>query len=294
MSRKRILFIVNPISGHRDKRRFGESVAGSLGDREFAYEIVFTERAGHATDLASAAVGKYDIVAAAGGDGTLNEVARGLLHSDTAMAIIPCGSDNGLARCLHIPLNTHKALHILKTGRIESIDTGTVNGRLFLSVAGIGLDAQTAHDFAQDPRRGFVTYAHYATSNYFHLKPQTVNITFDGREPLTCQPMLITFANSNQFGYNAVIAPHASLQDGLLDACLLNRPPLPAIPAFVGMLMHGHIDRSRYLTEIQSAHITVERPSAGVVNIDGEPVIMDATLEVGIVPKSLRIVTPTL
>ena len=228
MSRKRILFIVNPISGHRDKRRFGESVAGSLGDREFAYEIVFTERAGHATDLASAAVGKYDIVAAAGGDGTLNEVARGLLHSDTAMAIIPCGSGNGLARCLHIPLNTHKALHILTTGRIESIDTGTVNGRLFLSVAGIGLDAQTAHDFAQDPRRGFVTYAHYATSNYFHLKPQTV------------------------------------------------------------------IDRSRYLTEIQSAHITVERPSTGVVNIDGEPVIMDATLEVGIVPKSLRIVTPTL
>lgn len=294
MSKKRILFIVNPISGHRDKRSFGGDVASVLGDKDFSYEIVFTERAGHATDLATAAVGKYDIVAAVGGDGTLNEVACGLLGSSTALAVIPCGSGNGLARCLHIPLNTHKALHILTTGRIESIDTGTVNGRLFLSVAGIGLDAQTAHDFAQDPRRGFVTYAHYATSNYFHLKPQTVNITFDGREPLTCQPMLITFANSNQFGYNAVIAPHASLQDGLLDACILNRPPLPVIPAFVGMLMHGHIDRSRYLTEIQSAHITVERPSAGVVNIDGEPVIMDATLNVRNVPQSLNIVVPTL
>lgn len=294
MSKKRILFIVNPISGHRDKKRFGEIAACELDTTDFAYEIVFTQRAGHAYELSAKAAGVYDIVAAVGGDGTLNETARGLLGSDTALAVIPYGSGNGLARCLHIPLNTNNALRILTTGRIESIDTGTVNGRLFLSVAGIGLDAQTAHDFAQDPRRGFVTYAHYATSNYFHLKPQTVNITFDGREPLTCQPMLITFANSNQFGYNAVIAPHASLQDGLLDTCILNRPPLPAIPAFVGMLMHGLIDRSRYLTEIQSAHITVERPSAGVVNIDGEPVIMDATLDVRSVPKSLNIVVPTL
>lgn len=294
MSNKRILFIVNPISGHRDKKRFGESVASVLGDKDFAYEIVFTERAGHATELATDAVGKFDIVAAVGGDGTLNEVACGLLGSTTALAVIPCGSGNGLARCLHIPLNTQKALHLLTTGRIQNIDTGTVNGRLFLSVAGIGLDAQTAHDFAQDPRRGFVTYAHYATSNYFHLKSQTVTITFDGRETLTCHPMLITFANSNQFGYNAVIAPHASLQDGLLDTCILNRPPLPVLPAFVGMLMHGHLDRSRYLTEIQSAHITVERPSAGVVNIDGEPVMMEAVLEVKVIPQSLNIVVPTL
>lgn len=294
MSNKRILFIVNPISGHRDKKRFGESVASVLGDKDFAYEIVFTERAGHATELATDAVGKFDIVAAVGGDGTLNEVACGLLGSTTALAVIPCGSGNGLARCLHIPLNTQKALHLLTTGRIQNIDTGTVNGRLFLSVAGIGLDAQTAHDFAQDPRRGFVTYAHYATSNYFHLKPETIRITFDGRKTLICSPMLVTFANSNQYGYNAIIAPHASLQDGLLDTCILNRPPLPVLPAFVGMLMHGHLDRSRYLTEIQSAHITVERPSAGVVNIDGEPVMMEAVLEVKVIPQSLNIVVPTL
>lgn len=292
MSNKRILFIVNPISGHRDKKRFGESVASVLGDKDFAYEIVFTERAGHATELATDAVGKFDIVAAVGGDGTLNEVACGLLGATTALAVIPCGSGNGLARCLHIPLNTQKALHLLTTGRIQNIDTGTVNGRLFLSVAGIGLDAQTAHDFAQDPRRGFVTYAHYATSNYFHLKSQTVTITFDGREALTCHPMLITFANSNQFGYNAVIAPHASLQDGLLDTCILNRPPLPVIPDIVTKLMIGKLDKSRYLTEYQAAHITVERPTDGVVNIDGEPVMMEASLDIRNIPQSLPIIVP--
>ena len=292
MSKKRILFIVNPISGHRDKRRFGEEAAAVLGGGDIQYEIVFTERAGHATELATAAVGNYDIVAAAGGDGTLNEVARGLLHSDTAMAVIPCGSGNGLARCLHLPLKTSEAIRLLRQGKIERIDTATVNGELFLSVAGIGLDAQTADDFARDPRRGFIPYAHYATNNYFHLKPETVHITFDGSKTLTCSPMLVTFANSNQYGYNAVIAPHASLQDGLLDTCILSRPPLPVIPAFVGMLMHGHLDRSRYLTEIQSAHITVERPSAGVVNIDGEPVMMEAALHVQVLPQSLRVVVP--
>ena len=293
MSKKWILFIVNPISGHRDKRKFGEEVAAVLDGEEIAYEVVFTERAGHATELSAAAVKKgYDIVAAVGGDGTLNEVARGLLHSDTAMAVIPCGSGNGLARCLHLPLKTSDALRLLREGRVECIDTGTVNGELFLSVAGIGLDAQTADDFARDPRRGFIPYAHYATNNYFHLKPETVRITFDGRKTLTCSPMLVTFANSNQYGYNAVIAPHASLLDGMLDTCILSRPPLPVIADFVTKLMLGRLDRSRYLTEIQSAHITVERPSAGVVNIDGEPVMMEAVLEVKVLPQSLRVVVP--
>ena len=292
MSRKRILFIVNPISGHRDKRQFGEEVAAVLDGEEIAYEVVFTKRAGHATELAAAAVKEgYDIVAAVGGDGTLNEVARGLLHSDTAMAVIPCGSGNGLARCLHFPLKTSDALRLLREAKVERIDTATGNGELFLSVAGIGLDAQTAFDFARDPRRGFIPYAYYASNNYFHLKPETVKITFDGRKTLTCSPMLVTFANSNPYGYKAVIAPHASLQDGLLDTCILSRPPLPVLPAFVTMLMHGLLDRSRYLTEIQAAHITVERPSAGVVNLDGEPVMMDAVLDIRVVPGSLGVVT---
>ena len=292
MSKKRILFIVNPISGHRDKSRFREKVACVLDEGDFVYEVVFTERAGHATELAAAAADNYDIVAAVGGDGTLNEVAQGLIGTDTALAVIPCGSGNGLARCLHIPLNTDKALRILTQGSIQRIDTGTVNGQLFLSVAGIGLDAQTAHDFAQDPRRGFLTYAHYAVNNYFHPKQETVSITFDERETLTCSPMLITFANSNQFGYHAVIAPHASLQDGLLDTCILERPPLVTIPDVVAKLMDGRLDKSRYLTERQAAHITVERPAAGVVNIDGEPVMMDAKLDVRIAPQNLKILVP--
>ncbi len=284
--------MVNPISGHRNKSRFPDQVAAVLGSKDFSYDIVFTEGAGHAAKISTEAVHKYDIVAAVGGDGTINEVARGLLGSQTVLAVIPCGSGNGLARCLNISLQTSKALRLLYQGSIQTIDTGTVNGRPFLSVAGIGLDAQTAYQFATDPHRGFVTYARYALENYFHLEPEEVKITFDGGDTMTCKPMLITIANSNQFGYHAIIAPQASLQDGLLDTCILNHPSLLEAPDTVVKLMLGQMNKSRYHKDFQAAHVLLERPSPGVVNIDGEPVIMPATLDVRVVPASLRVLCP--
>ncbi|MBO7490849.1 MAG: diacylglycerol kinase family lipid kinase [Bacteroidales bacterium] len=291
MSKKRILFIVNPISGNRNKRRFPDIAASVLGD-DMSYEIVFTESVGHATKLATEAVGDYDIVAAVGGDGTLNEVARGLIGTDTPLAIIPSGSGNGLARCLGIPLHVDKALRLLSQGSVKSIDTASVNGKPFLSVAGIGLDAQTAYDFAADPRRGFLTYARYAVRNYLHYKPEEVRITLEDRETVVCSPLLVTFANSNQFGYHAIIAPHASLQDGLLDTCVLYRPSLLKAPAAVIKMMLGRLNKSRLHTDYQAAHIHLERPAPGVVNVDGEPVMMTETLDIRIVPKSLRVVCP--
>ena len=283
--------MVNPISGHRDKKRFPELVTSVLGT-DFSCEIVFTESVGHAAQLASEAVGNYDVVAAVGGDGTINAVARGLMGSDTSLAIIPSGSGNGLARCLHIPLRAEKALRLLSKGTVKSIDTATVNGKPFLSVAGIGLDAKTAYDFAADPRRGFLTYARYAVRNYLHCEPETVRMTLDGDETVTCTPLLVTFANSNQFGYNAIIAPHASLQDGLLDTCVLNRPSLLKAPVLVGKMMLGRLNKSRLHTDYQAAHILVERPAPGVVNVDGEPVMMAETLDIRIVPQSLQVVCP--
>ncbi|MBR6334039.1 MAG: diacylglycerol kinase family lipid kinase [Bacteroidales bacterium] len=291
MSKKRILFVVNPISGNRNKRRFPDLAASVLGT-DMSYEIVFTEFVGHATQLATEAVGDYDIVAAVGGDGTLNEVACGLIGSDTPLAIVPSGSGNGLARCLRIPLRADKALRLLSQGSVMSIDTASVNGKPFLSVAGIGLDAQTAYDFAVDPRRGFLTYARYAVRNYLHYKPEKVRITLEGWETVACSPLLVTFANSNQFGYHAIIAPHASLQDGLLDTCALDRPSLLKAPVAVANLMLGQLNKSRLHTDYQAARILVERPAPGVVNVDGEPVMMPETLDIRIVPKSLRVICP--
>lgn len=232
----------------------------------------------------------FDAVVAVGGDGTINEVARALVGTDVTMAIVPLGSGNGLARCLHLPLLPSKALEQINSFKTLRIDTARVNDCPFLSIAGIGLDAQTAYDFSQDPDRGFVTYAKYALSNYLHREPVNYKMHFDDQMTIECSPLLITFANSNQFGYNALIAPNSSLTDGLLDACILNRPPIALSLHVANQLMLGQIDRSRYFTETKFQKVVVERPTDDVVNVDGEPIMMPARLEVEVVPQSLTII----
>ena len=171
--KKRILFIVNPIAGHHRKGFFARSVKTFLDAKQYDYTILSTEHAGHGQLLAEQAVREdYDIVAAVGGDGTVNEVARALIGTETALAIIAYGSGNGLARSMHLPLLHINAIKLLNTGSIRTIDTASVNGIPFVSIAGIGLDAQTAYDFSSDPRRGFLPYARYALENYIHFTPQ--------------------------------------------------------------------------------------------------------------------------
>ena len=289
--KKRILFIVNPIAGHHRKGFFSRSVKTFLDLGQYQYEILHTEYAGHGKILAEQAVKEgFDIVAAVGGDGTVNEIARALIGTETALAIIAYGSGNGLARSLHLPLLHINAIKLLNTGYIHTIDTALINGTPFVSIAGIGLDAQTAYDFSNDPRRGFLPYAKYALENYMHFTPQTYTLTFDEHSTLECSPLLVSFANANQFGYNAVIAPHSDLADGLLNVCILNRPPLHRAALVASQLLLERLDHSRYFTEIKAEHITVHRPGPAVVNIDGEPVMFPEDLDIRIIPSSLRVV----
>lgn len=291
MSLHRILFIVNPISGHRRKETFPNLVRETLDKSYFEYEVVFTERGGHARELAQQAVAdKFDVVAAVGGDGTINEIAQSLIGTEVAIALIPYGSGNGLARCLHLPLRPQNAIKTLNHSRVIAIDTALVNGVPFVSIAGVGLDAQTAFDFSNDPRRGFVSYAKYALENYIHFEPQKYVLTFDDVMTVECSPLLISFANSNQFGYNAVIAPHSDLSDGLLDACVLNRPPVGLAPLVASQMMLEKLNHSRYFTEFKAQKIVVKRPADAVVNIDGEPMMFPKDLEIKVVPHSLNVV----
>lgn len=258
---------------------------------QYSEEIVFTEYAGHAVELSQQAVNDgFDVVVAVGGDGTINEVSRALIGTDVAMAIVPFGSGNGLARCLHLSISKEKAIEQINHFNTLRMDTALVNDCPFLSIAGIGLDAQTAYDFSKDPKRGFITYAKYALSNYLHREPIKYKMCFDDHMTIECSPLLITFANSNQFGYNAVIAPKSSLADGLIDACILNRPPVPISLHVANQLLLGQIDHSRYFTETKFQKVVVERPQEEVVNIDGEPIMFPACLEIKVVPQSLTMV----
>ena len=291
MALKRILFIVNPISGHHRKENFPAFVREIIDKSQFECEIVFTERCGHARELAQQGVSEnFDVVAAVGGDGTINEIAQSLIGTSVAMALIPYGSGNGLARCLHLPLRPQNALRVLNNSRVITMDTASVNDVPFVSIAGIGLDAQTAFDFSNDPRRGFISYAKYALENYIHFEPQKYVMTFDDTMTVECSPLLISFANSNQFGYNAVIAPHADLCDGLLDACVLNRPPIGIAPLVASQMMLEKLSHSKYFTDFKAEKIMVKRTKDAVVNIDGEPMMFPKDLVIKVHPHSLNVV----
>ena len=158
-----------------------------------------------------------------------------------------------------------------------------------MSIAGFGLDAETADAFAKDGHRGFITYSKIAVEKYFHTQIDSCTITLNDNVTFDSRPLMVTFANSNQFGYEAKIAPKAVLDDGLLDVCILKKPILPAAPFVATQLMAGHIHFSPYFQSLQAKKIFVQRKKNAVVNIDGEPMMMDKDLLVEIKPLSLRV-----
>lgn len=290
---KKIAFIINPISGNRKKqeikRTLPERIMHILDSGQWSPVIVKTEYAGHATELARRyAEQGYDAVVAVGGDGTMNEVARGLRDTTTAMGIIPMGSGNGFAIHLHIPLQPYKAVEMLNHSTAVSVDYGLADERLFVSTCGTGLDAVVADRFANSGKRGFLTYVRNTVQLLFTYRPETYTIQGDGLD-VTRKAFLITFANANQWGNGAKIAPIADLQDGRMDIMLMSRHALwGALPLAV-RLFAGTIDRSPLMTMLRARDITLRRESAAPFHIDGEPVKMGKDIHIRIVKDGLRV-----
>ena len=226
---KNIAFIINPISGGKEaqsaKRKLPKLIMQTLDMSQWLPNIVFTEYAGHATELAYqfARMG-FDAVVAVGGDGTVNEVARGLVKghglqvtgSGTAMGIIPMGSGNGFARHINVPMRPQRAIEMINKSEPINVDYGLANGKLFMCTCGTGFDAVVADKFAASNKRGFMTYVQNTIKQVFTYQPQSYHIVGDGLD-VTHKAFLITFANANQWGYEALIAPKASMQDGKMD-----------------------------------------------------------------------------
>lgn len=294
--RKRIWLIINPISGTKHGEDIGLLARTTLDSSRFDLTLRYTERKGHGAEIAREAVAAgVDIVAAVGGDGTINEVASQLAGTDTALAIIPHGSGNGLAYHLQIPINVKKALQVINDLRIEKMDVGYVNGRPFFSIAGIGFDAKVAYDFEADPRRGFFTYFKHILHNYFQYKSCDYHITYDGRT-IDTQAFFITFANSSQWGYNVRIAPMASMHDGKLDVCIVKRPKLllKMLNVDLPKLLSSRFDKSSIVQYIACQHISIEPavPHPIYLHIDGDTAGMVEQVEIEMHREELRAIVP--
>lgn len=287
----KIIFIVNPISGHHNKSHFPNLVENYIDKNKYDYTIVFTEYANHATELTMKAIDDgYEYIAAVGGDGTINEVAKCMIGKEQTLVIIPFGSGNGLARHLGLHFKVEKLIKdVINNGRRYKIDTATMNGVPFISLAGIGFDAMIADYFAKDENRGFLTYAKLITEKYPNYRQKEYTLIMDDKTTIECKPFFVTFANSSQFGYNAEISPKASVQDGLLDVCIFKKPNILEVPIVATYFLAKQIDKSNFIDIYKAKKIQVIRKVDEVANVDGEPVEMSKDIIVEIKPLSLNV-----
>lgn len=289
-TKKKIRFIINPISGHSRKAGLIKQINKFLDKEKFDPSIVYTEYGGHACKLAKEAADEgIDIVVAVGGDGTINEVGRSLIHTGTALAIIPYGSGNGLARHLLIPLNAKKAIQIINECEIHTLDYGKINGIPFFCTCGMGFDALVSMKFADSEKRGPTTYMENVFTEVLKYKPETYEIE-DETGMKSYKAFLITCANASQWGNNAFIAPHASMSDGLMDVIIVE--PFNAIeaPELGLQLFSKSIDRNNKIKTFKSRKIHIHRSTASVIHFDGDPTMTSQDVTVEMIPKGINMV----
>lgn len=292
--KKKIIFIVNPKAGITPKSKvIIELLAGNIfPSSRFIPEVVFTERAGHATELAKDAIRRgFDIVVASGGDGTINEVACAMSGTGIPMGILPAGSGNGLARCLGISMSYALALRTIIKGKTKSMDMAMVNDILYTSIAGIGFDAFVAQKFAGSYIRGVVSYMRIVLKEFPKYKPVTYKLTIDG-VPMEKEALMVVFANSNQFGFNTRIAPDAQVDDGLLDVCIIKKMPVSQLINVGYHLLRGTPVKTGYAEYFKGRHISVENSPDLLMNIDGEPKLIKAPVTITVLPLSLNVIVP--
>ena len=294
MSKSNILFIINPISGGKDKLKIPALIDANLDRGKFNPNFSFTEYIGHASEIAEEAANKnFDVIVAVGGDGTINEVAAKVLQHQKVLGIIPFGSGNGLARFMKIPLKPIDAIKLLNEGIVQLIDTGRFNGKPFFNMAGMGFDAHISSVFAGNKSRGLSSYLKLGLKEVLSYKAQTYHIDVDGVEYIR-KAVVLSIANSSQYGNNAHIAAGASLTDGLLDVCVIPEFPIYKLPVLAYEMLNAKTDQSDLVEIIKGKQIRISRSKDDAIHIDGEPFFMGQEIVIEVLPLSLNIISPLL
>jgi diacylglycerol kinase (ATP) len=291
-SKRKICFIINPISGIGRQKTIEKLIGEVLDTALFDPIIVYTEAPKHATDLAQqAASNGFDIVVAVGGDGSVNEVAKGLIGTGAAMAILPAGSGNGLARHLCIPLNLKKAMLVLQQGISKKMDTIQFNEEHFVNVAGVGFDAHIGWEFSRFGKRGFSSYLKVITKELPALKTQRFELILNGLSSYK-DAYLISFANGSQWGNNAYIAPLADITDGVMDVVIIKKFSwLKSVPLGY-KLFRKKIHTATAVEIIKTKEIIVKQKNS-IAHIDGEPIETGQTILIKVNPLSLNVIVPS-
>lgn len=297
---RKIVVIINPISGGKPKDNIPEIAHEVFPDGDYCLEICYTQRPGHGYILAKQAMEDgADTVVAVGGDGTINEIGKALIH-DTGVkfGIVPMGSGNGLARHAEIPMDVRGAFELIRVGHSELIDYGDMNGNIFFTTAGTGFDAEVGHRFADmsqrfliTGKRGPITYLRAIAEMAATYVPKEYTIMTDD-EVFHERAFLITIGNAAQWGNKVYIAPRASQQDGLFTITLVKPFLYIEAPVLAVQLMNRQFDRNIHVRSIESRHLRIMCDEIGYSHVDGEPMKLVTPLDITMHPAGLRIIVP--
>ena len=290
-TKKRIAFIINPVSGTNSKTNIKAKIESYFADKKFDISIITTKRAGDATRFAGQFVREFfDAVIAVGGDGTVNEVINGIKGSSIAMGIIPSGSGNGFARHARIPIKVDDALSIIESFYSIKIDSIKINNKISINVSGVGFDAMVADKFQKLSKRGLKSYAKIILKELPKYNAQSYKLIIDGKEIIR-EAFLISIANSSQFGNNAYISPEASVNDGFIDLCIVKKFNKIESPIFAQKLMFGNIHKSKYVEIIKCKEIEIIQ-NTNIYHLDGDAMTDGSKLKIKILEESINIIIP--
>ncbi len=297
---RKIIYLINPISGTRGKSSLKELLASETIKKGIHFEILNTREDGDYHFLIEKIrEDKVTDIVICGGDGSINAVASKLIGITVNIGIVPMGSGNGLALTAGIPKNILQALKIIFEGTASYIDGFYINNQFSCMLCGIGFDAKVAHDFSKEKRRGLQTYIKVAAINFFSARPYSFEIQSPGKSFCT-EAFFISIANSNQFGNNFTIAPKASLNDGLLDIVIVKKMSKLMLPFSIISQVTGinakqdlmNVSRKKNIIYFQTPSLTIINKNDSPLHIDGDPKETSSKFKINIVRNAMKLIQP--
>lgn len=290
MSKTKIAFIINPISGVGKQNKVVPYIENNISKDKFDLSIIYTQKNKLADEIVKENFTEFDVFIAVGGDGSVNETAKNLIGTDKIIGIIPAGSGNGFARHFSISLDFEKAIATINNLNISKIDTGKINNIPFIAFAGIGFDAQIANLFKSSKTRGLFTYIKLTVLNFIKYKERTYDLIFDGNNT-SKKALFIAFANINQYGNNAKTAPSANALDGLFNISIVKKPDLLSGVKLIYDLFNNNFENNSFVHSLMAKNIKVNQVIK-YINLDGESIEINDKLKIEIKPLSLNLITP--
>ena len=284
--------ILNPEAGHGKGRKLATTLAGIFRDAGMRIEVLVTPAPAEAARLAAeAADDGYATIIAAGGDGTANEVANGLVGTTTALALYPLGTGNDLARGLGYPKRLRDVPAFLANARRRVIDVGELNGRVFVNAAGVGIDGMVAEGVQGSSRYvgsrlGYFAGALGAIALYRALP---MRITIDGASR-NGRHLIVVASNGRYFGGGMQPAPKSELDDGWLDLTIATELGKLATLGALARLYRGTHHNGTTIQAIRARTVDIALERRVAVEIDGE-VIHASEIAIKIRPGALAVLT---